>query len=187
MDKKYANQDNLKVDIGCGDNKKKGLLGVDKFDYPAVDIKMDLDKKWKFKDNSVSLLYTSHFLEHVDNLEFVMEEIYRVCKPNAKIIIKVPHFSGKSGFFEFHRRFFRYNSFEDLHIDPKLMKVSHTRLNFKIINRRLIFLKKWSHPFSPFIEPLINISPRVCSYYEESFLRNLFPAHEVFFELRVIK
>jgi ubiquinone/menaquinone biosynthesis C-methylase UbiE len=148
---------------------------------------VDVDKGLPFKMNSVEEIYTSHVLEHVDNLEFVMEEIYRVCKPNAKIIIKVPHFSGNSGFFEFHKRFFRYDSFSEFEQRENDMDISNKKMKFKVVKRKLGFLKKWYLFLNYIIEPLINIHPKICIFYEQTFLRNLFPAHEIRFELIVIK
>ena len=181
------NKKNFKLDIGCGKFKKKGFYGIDKFKSSAVDKVVDVDKGFPFRDNSVGEIFTSHVLEHVENLEFVMEEIYRICKPNAKIIIKVPHFSGRSGFFEFHKRFFRYDSFSEYEQKKEDMDVSDKEIRFKIIKREIHFLKKYYLFMDFLIQPLINLHPKLGILYEETFLRSLFPAHEMEFELRVIK
>lgn len=178
---------NIKLDLGCGKFKKKGFFGIDKFPSPNVDRVVDVDEGLPFSDNSVIEIYSSHVLEHVDSLEEVMEEIYRVCKPGAKVLIKVPHFSGKSGFFEFHKRFFRYDSFSEFEKKELDMDISTNPMKFKVVRRKLCFLKKKSHPFAKLLERFFNMSSRLCNYYEETFLRNLFPAHEVEFELRPIK
>jgi len=177
----------FKLDLGCGKYKKKGFYGIDKFPGEEVDQIVDVDKGIPFEDNCVDEIYTSHVLEHVENFEFVMEEIHRICKPNAKVIIKVPHFSGKSGFFEFHKRFFRYDSFSDFEQKKGDMDISLNKIKFRVIRRKIGFLKKSYLPWDYILEPLINSSQRFCLFYELTFLRNLFPAHEVEFELRVIK
>jgi len=187
MLKKISFQEPIKLDLGCGKFKKKGFYGIDKFPGESVDKVVDVDKGIPFKDNSVIEIYSSHVLEHVNNFEFVMEEIYRICKPDAKIIIKVPHFSGKSGFFEFHKRFFRYDSFSEFEQREKDMDFSKKKIRFKIVKRKLGFLKRWYLFFNYLFEPIINLSSKFCIFYELTFLRNLFPAHEVIFELRVIK
>mgnify|MGYP002261178388 CR=1 FL=1 len=43
-----------------------------------------------FDNGSVDEIFTSHFLEHVKNPYFILDEIYRVCKADAKIEIRVP-------------------------------------------------------------------------------------------------
>lgn len=176
----------LKVDLGCGKSKRKGFIGIDQFKGKDVDLVTDLNKKIPLRNNSVNILYTSHFLEHVASLEKIVEEIYRVCIPNAKVIIRVPHFSGRSAFIEFHKRFFRYDSFEDFEQKDKDMFTSK-KCKFKIEKRRIVFLKKYYLPWNYFLEPLVNLHKKLCLFYEETFLRNLFPAYEVYFELRVLK
>jgi len=83
----------VRLDIGCGRSKFKGTLGVDIVALPGVDVVADLTRGLPFRDNSISEIYTSHTLEHVDNLPAVMEELWRVCKPNALVHIWVPHAS----------------------------------------------------------------------------------------------
>jgi len=172
--------------VGCGRNKKKGFYGIDKFYFPGVDKVCDIDKGLKLENNSVDEVYTSHFLEHVDNFEFVFQEILRVCKPNAKIIVEVPYFSGRSAFFEFHKRFFRHSSFQTFE-DRKDSMISGQKTYIKITKRKLIFLRKPYLLLNPIIEYIINSNPKFVTLYEETFLRNLFPAYEMQFEMRVIK
>ena len=43
----------MKLDIACGTDKKPGFKGVDLVKLPGVDYVMDVNKKLKFKDNSV--------------------------------------------------------------------------------------------------------------------------------------
>tara|TARA_Y100000034_G_scaffold75733_1_gene90921 strand:+ start:207 stop:638 length:432 start_codon:yes stop_codon:yes gene_type:complete len=142
----------MKLDFGCGKKKRAGFFGIDQFPGDDVDKVCDLNKKLPFKENSVDEAYTSHVLEHVDSLEFTMEEIYRVCKPNSKLTIKVPHFSGKSGFFEFHKRFFRYDSFQDFEQKEDDMFTS-SKVRLRVYKRKLLFLKKWYYPLNYLLGP----------------------------------
>ena len=43
----------MKLDIGCGKNKKEGFTGIDQYDMPGVDIVSDLTKKWPIDNDSV--------------------------------------------------------------------------------------------------------------------------------------
>jgi predicted SAM-dependent methyltransferase len=46
-----------------------------------------------FQDNSVDNLIAHHVLEHIgENFLSLMKEIYRVCKPDAILDIKFPHY-----------------------------------------------------------------------------------------------
>lgn len=89
----------LKLDIGCGSNKKQGFYGVDIVALPGVDLVADLTEGWPWPDNSVDEIHCSHFLEHLTNLDGKFErvkffnEAYRVMKPGAKMTIVVPCWS----------------------------------------------------------------------------------------------
>jgi len=86
-----------KIDIGCGIVKKPDTIGVDVLDfskeYPEGEFKQcDIDNEnLPFEDDSIDGIYAFHILEHCNNLVHAMEEMWRVCKPDAKIIIQVPH------------------------------------------------------------------------------------------------
>jgi len=176
-----------KIDLGCGKYKKQGFFGVDLFNGPEVDLVLDINKKLPFRDNSVEELYTSHVLEHIGDLLSVMSEIHRICKPGAKVIIRVPHFSGVSGFYEFHKRFFRYNSFQDFMQVKENMFISDKPIKFKVIKRMIKFDKRYYVPWNYILEFLMKDSKKLSLLYEETGLRNLFPARELYFELKVIK
>lgn len=86
----------LKLDFGCGPNKKAGFLGVDIIDFPGVDKVVDLrTSPWPFEDNSVDEAFTSHFVEHLTAEERVtfVNELYRILKPGASCQIIVPHWA----------------------------------------------------------------------------------------------
>ena len=90
----------LKIDLGCGPNKKTGFKGMDILPLPGVDFVVDLEKGFSFMaDNSVDEFYTSHFLEHVQNLELIMAEIHRTLKPGGVLTVFVPHFSNPYYYF----------------------------------------------------------------------------------------
>lgn len=83
----------LRLDLGCGNNKREGFYGVDERKFDAVDKVVDLRKKWPWKDQSVDEVHCSHFVEHLDaagRIHFV-NELYRVLKKGAKATIITPH------------------------------------------------------------------------------------------------
>ena len=86
----------MKLDVGCGPNKKEGYYGIDKIKFPNVDIVCDVGKdKMPIADEVVEHIYTAHFIEHLDAEERInfMNEAYRVLKPGAKIEIIAPYWS----------------------------------------------------------------------------------------------
>ena len=96
----------MKLELGCGDAKRPGFLGLDLVRLEGVDLVANLDQGLPIASGSVDELYTSHTLEHLRELEPIMEEIHRVMKPEGRITILVPHFSNPFGYSDFtHRRF----------------------------------------------------------------------------------
>lgn len=85
----------VKLDIGCGINKKAGYLGVDIKNFAGVDVVADLRNQWPWEDNSVDEVNASHVLEHFTATERIhfMNELYRVLKPGSKATIITPHWS----------------------------------------------------------------------------------------------
>lgn len=86
----------LKLDLGCGQNKRDGFLGVDIVLMPGIDVVHDLTvTPWPWKNESVGEVFSSHFLEHLDGPERVrvMDELWRVLVPGAQALIIVPYYS----------------------------------------------------------------------------------------------
>jgi len=102
----------LKIDLGCGKNKNEGFVGIDIKNLKGVDIAYDLNKGIPFKKNEVEEVFTSHFLEHCDDIVFMMEEIWRTCKNKAKVTIIVPYYTWKFSFADpTHKHFFTEDTF----------------------------------------------------------------------------
>ena len=103
----------MKVDLGCGQWKPDGFIGVDCVDGKNVDIVADLSKRFPFADNSVDLLRGHDVIEHLPDRIHTMNEIWRVCKPNAIIDLRVPSTDGRGAFQDpTHVSFWNINSFK---------------------------------------------------------------------------
>lgn len=86
----------LKLDLGCGKNKREGFWGVDIIKFPGVDQIVDLTKiPWPWEDESISEAHTSHFIEHLTAQQRVnfSNELYRVLVPKGTCQIIVPHWA----------------------------------------------------------------------------------------------
>ena len=90
------NNQGIKLDLGCGECKQEGFVGMDRRKIAGVDIIHDLEKfPWPLPDESCSVIMASHILEHIEphNGLFidVMNEAWRVIKPGGKFVIASPY------------------------------------------------------------------------------------------------
>jgi hypothetical protein len=91
----------IKLDIGCGPHKKgPDWTGLDRIKFDGVDIVCDAGtERWPFEDSTVSEIHSSHFVEHLTNMNGRFErvhffnEIYRVLKPMAQCTLIFPHWA----------------------------------------------------------------------------------------------
>ena len=85
----------IKLDLGCGKNKRAGFFGVDSRQFEGVDQVADLTKKWPWADNSVSEAHSSHFVEHLTGPERIhfCNELYRVLVDKGSCQIITPHWN----------------------------------------------------------------------------------------------
>ena len=86
----------IKIDLGCGSQKKEGFAGLDRIAFDGVDHVLDIGREpWPFGDATVSEAHSSHFLEHLTAVERIhfFNELYRVLVPGGKCTIIVPHWA----------------------------------------------------------------------------------------------
>jgi len=85
----------LKVlDLGCGNTKRHGAIGVDFNSRTAADVIHNLNNfPYPFEDSSFDEIYLDNTLEHLDNVMLVMEEMHRISKTGGLVKVIVPYFS----------------------------------------------------------------------------------------------
>lgn len=114
----------MKLDVGCGKNKKEGYIGIDICKFIGADYAVDIDNEnLPFRDNSIKEIYSHHILEHCQNIIFIMNEFHRVCKPGARIKIIVPY--GYSHQFiqdPTHKTAFNEDTFRKYFCNPEYVK-----------------------------------------------------------------
>jgi len=91
---KYISSDKIALNIGSGySDLSKNITNVDIFAYDSVNVVCDITNL-PFKDNSIDVVLNIAVLEHVQNPQVVINEIYRVLKPNGKIYTAFPFIQG---------------------------------------------------------------------------------------------
>lgn len=95
-----AENGGIKLDIGCGSNRQPGFVGLDIRSLPGVDLVWDFEAlPWPLPDECVLIAMASHVVEHINPHKFgfinFMDEVWRVCKPEATFVIATPYWLSK--------------------------------------------------------------------------------------------
>ncbi len=159
-----------KLNLGCGNDIKKGYLNLDFEKFKGVDLFYDLNKlPYPFKDNQFSEVIMQNILEHLNDPYQIMREIYRICKNNSIVLIRTPHFSSNNAWGDLqHKRGFNTVTFTNSNVST-MFKVEKQELTFPHIRFFVKYLAK--------INPI---------FYEKN-LAYIFPAIDLVVRLRVIK
>lgn len=80
----------VKVDIGCGENKREGFIGIDIKPGKGVDIVASA-LNLPFEENSVDEIYSSNLGEHLlpEEMKIFLDEIYRVLKKGGEASLRI--------------------------------------------------------------------------------------------------
>lgn len=185
------------LDIGCGNAKEHGAIGIDSNPTTQADIIHDLNIfPWPLEDSHFDRIICRHVVEHVNDMIKFMEETHRIAKPGAIIEIVTPHFSNRYSFTDpTHIRHLAWRSFdyftgEASRSTPtlweRIWEIRHpvpgfyTQTRFCHRHRFLDFGRpfRWSG-----IQWLANHQPDLY----EAYLAFIFPARDLYITLEVIK
>lgn len=175
----------MKLNLGCGINKKQGYVNVDFSKAVKPDKVWNLEKTpLPFKINSVNEILAYHVLEHIHNFIPLMHEFRRICKKGAIIKIKTPFYSTWGQFNDpTHVRFFSpftFNYFKkgtyshQVGANEDMFDVRKVKINFGIGRTKIL---NW------LFNPLINLNHEIyCRFFAW-----ILPSSEIEYELRVVK
>jgi len=110
------------LDLGSGTKpykrEKAEIWHLDKFEFPHVEIVCDVENGLPFPSNYFDYVRASHLMEHLNDVVKVINEIWRVLKPNGKLQILTPHYTNTDFWRDpTHKRPFMIQSFD--HFDPQ--------------------------------------------------------------------
>jgi predicted SAM-dependent methyltransferase len=89
--KQFIGIKHLKLHIGCGENIKDGWINIDL--SAKAEINLDMREPLPFVDNSCAIIYSEHFLEHLDYPESAvsfLQECFRVLEVGGIFNCVVP-------------------------------------------------------------------------------------------------
>ena len=164
------------LELGCGTKKIPGRIGIDHLDMPQVDIVADLEEGLPFfPDNCVDAVYSDSLLEHINNLDILMRDVWRILKPGVKKYLFVPHFSNPYHYSDYtHKRFFGLYSFEYFSKSQSRFKRKvpnfYNDYNFTTEKIALFFDSPWKSRkiIKRALGILFNLSTWLQEFYEEN-------------------
>jgi len=122
-----------KLNLGCGYDIRKGFVNADMNDsIKGIDKKVDVNKeKLPWKDNTFEYVVMNSLLEYVDNPFKLLDEVHRVCKPDAIVDLKAPYYN--SALSSFHKGYY-----VDLFNFTAKSKEPYMKTEYKVLSIHLI-------------------------------------------------
>jgi|SRR3989344_4356494 len=170
--------------LGCGLHKKLNSIGIDINPLSKADIIHNLNKfPYPFNKNQFDLIIAEHILEHLDNITKVIEELHRISKNKAKIIIDTSHFSSVDSFTDpTHKHFFTSRTFDYFIPGTDLYKYKYSKIEYKKAKVSLGPTKT----VNPLLKLIVSLINKKIIFYEKR-LAFIFPVGNIHYELQVIK
>ncbi|MFH1777342.1 MAG: class I SAM-dependent methyltransferase [Candidatus Omnitrophota bacterium] len=143
------------LEIGCGEgvntyylSKKNDIIGIDISEevivvarrrFPSVDYRVMNTERLEFTNDYFDQVYALDVLEHVDNLDRVIAEVWRVLRPGGEFIANIPYWKSEQWLLKLrptyfkeihHSRIFGENTLEELLGDNKFSLIKKARAGF---------------------------------------------------------
>ena len=174
------------LDVGCGQHKFPGSIGIDMNPDTAADVLCHLDRgSLPFRDGAFDEVHATHLIEHVDNVIRTMEEFHRVTRSGGVVVIVTPHYTDFSSFCDpthkWHLNSFSFRYFYPGGIHGDDHWYTRVRLRERHLNVRLLQLWRMFG-----FEFLVNHSLRFRRFWE-FYLCFIVRGKVMTFELEVLK
>lgn len=189
-----------KLDIGCGQAKEPGAIGLDINSATHADALADVSgAPLPVRPGSFDQIFIRHIIEHVDDPLRFMEELHMAARDGGEIEGITPHFSNPCSFADpTHRHhfsilflnFFReeetgrsggWRLWANRFLECYYPAITfYTQARFEIIERKITFcrLHRWMG-----VAWFANRFPEIWEFH----LSGIFRARDIFFRLRVRK
>jgi SAM-dependent methyltransferase len=80
----------VRLDFG-GEARRALAIRVDDRQTDSVSLLAELSPNLPFKDNTVDEIFLDHALAHREDFVGIMEELWRISKPNTVLHVRLPH------------------------------------------------------------------------------------------------
>ena len=171
------------LELGCGNKKRPGAIGVDFNDRTAADIIHNLDNfPYPFEDGSFDEIYIDNTLAHLCDVMRVMEEVHRICRQGGLVKVITPYFRSHYAFIDpTFKHFFTAQSFA--FFDPNHIicaRYDYTLARFKTENIVFNETHKSRWWTTRIIVQIANRWP----WRYENYLSHLYPLDDITYYLR---
>ena len=170
----------LKINLGCGTDIKKGWVNVDIAKLEGVDIVHNLnDLPLPFVDLSVAEIRCMDVLEHIQYIPF-LKDCLRILVPAGRMYISVPHFTACNNYDDpthinrFSIKTLNYfcrntyeGSFRGYYFDFSFSQ---------LVNPVIVFETGFPFYHNHLIQWFVNLSDRTRRYYDATGFSRIFPA-----------
>ncbi len=136
-----------------------------------------MEAPYPFDDNSFRLIVAHHVIEHLDDISTCFKELFRICKPDGKIMIELPHHTSWFAKDPFHKAYYSYFSL-DCFIEGNQTWV--TSCKFRCLHKEVTFHRNFRLFF---LHKIFNKLPMMY----ERFFCYIFPAEHIKIELQPVK
>jgi SAM-dependent methyltransferase len=175
-----------KLNIGAGTLPKAGYDNLDYINYNGkIEIVADLMQlPLPIQDNTYDIIEGDHILEHMPNLVPLLEDLYRIAKPGAKLSFLVPHYaSGNWAIDPTHCNKFNIQTLEIFDSHDQRNKIHPWGVNSKFKFK----LTSWKLTFNPWILKPMELFVKKFSGFYEYHLAHIIQPEDLHFTLEVIK
>jgi SAM-dependent methyltransferase len=173
------------LDFGCGLRKRAGAIGIDVNPRSSADIIHDLNQfPYPFTDNCFDEIFCDNVIEHLDNVVKVMEELHRIAKPSAVVIVIVPFFPHRQAYTDpTHQHYFGIHSFDYFIEGTAYAGFQYSKTKYELLSVEFEKGLVHAHWFDRLLVSFANARKEL---YENR-LSNIFPLRNLTFHLRVVK
>ena len=177
----------IKINLGCGNDIRKGWVNVDCAPLTGVDVVHDLNvTPLPFESQCADEIVCEDVLEHVDYVP-ILKECHRILIPGGLLNISVPHFTSNNNYVDpTHRKMFSVKTFNFFceNTFERKMRSYYFDFCFSSIERRIVFSTKGFFIYNRPVQFFANLSHRAQTVYEATAWSRLFPADNLRIKLR---
>jgi SAM-dependent methyltransferase len=178
------------LDVGCGQNKFAGAIGLDSNPRSHADVIHDLGSfPYPFETDQFDEIICRHVVEHVPDVIGLVTELHRITKPGGRLKIVTPHYSNPDWATDpTHRNHFNSYSF-NCFMPERTPFPFYTNIELRPHGTYVSLANLWR---ALGLEWLVNLDQRVSGLrflrkFWEFYLSTLIRGKELHFDFEVVK